>query len=346
MTNFDLNSDVRTDSAQYIVDQLDKMGFDTSGILEGTEIRRNWREDKDITITYADYIKLVENVLDLTKDSGFGLKVGRTISHAYFGVFGYALMSCKTLGECADLYIQYQDIPGQLTEVSSQRIDSEIIIHINPLFQYDSPVLAYAIDESMSIMHYGWLALSGKVVPWQAIELTFPPPKHAGLYEEIFQCPIKFMASANIMKYDAQYSEVPTVTANAIIYKHCIEYCEQMSRKLSKSDKFIDSIRRVILSSPGRFPVKTEVSKKLAMSSRSLNRKLKDRKTSYRQIMEDIRTELAKEYLSNTDFTIDTISELLGFSETPAFRRAFKQWTNSNASQYRKEMKNSKLKIT
>jgi AraC-like DNA-binding protein len=70
------------------------------------------------------------------------------------------------------------------------------------------------------------------------------------------------------------------------------------------------------------------VAKRLGLTSRSLQRRLKDEQTTFNAIREDVRRELAQRYLAD-GLAIAEISFLLGFSEPSAFFRAFKRWTGT-----------------
>ena len=65
------------------------------------------------------------------------------------------------------------------------------------------------------------------------------------------------------------------------------------------------------------------------MSSKTLERRLSERKASYREIVDGIRCDLAKHYLADTELRLHQIAYALGYSEPGALVRAFKRWTNS-----------------
>lgn len=73
-------------------------------------------------------------------------------------------------------------------------------------------------------------------------------------------------------------------------------------------------------------PTLREVASALAMSSRTLRRRLMDLGTSYSEILSDQRYQLAAEYLRDTSLTVDRIAERLGYTEVTNFRRAFRRW--------------------
>jgi AraC-like DNA-binding protein len=180
--------------------------------------------------------------------------------------------------------------------------------------------------------------LVNQEVDLKEICLSYPAPEHARLYEEMFHCPVRFLASENQVRVDASFFSLPVCTANQNVYEYCTQFCEEMLRGLKKSDQFIDQVRNIILTSLNRFLKIGEMAKELGISTRSLNRRLQERNTSYKKIMNEVRSDLTKRYLENTNLSIDQISDLIGFAETTAFRKAFKKWTGRSATQHRKEI--------
>ena len=71
------------------------------------------------------------------------------------------------------------------------------------------------------------------------------------------------------------------------------------------------------------------------VSERTLRRKLTEEGTSFQEIKDKLRKNMAIYYLSQPDIPISTITNKLGFSEPAAFTRAFKQWTGQTPSLYR-----------
>jgi AraC-like DNA-binding protein len=334
-----MNTDqIRAPTAQWLIKQLGEMGIEAYRLLEGTRLENGWLDSEESFITYPDYIRLIRNALDITKDGALGLKLGQTVNLAMFGAFGYALMSSKTLKDAADVFLKYQDLPGQLTRISTKQSDSEWVLQFEPLYPFEDQVLVYAMEEVLSTTYYGMNFLVNQEVDLTEICLIYPAPEHARLYEEMYHCPVRFMASGNYMRLDARFSSLPVFTANRSVYEYCTKFCEEMLKGLKKSDQFVDQIRNIIMTSLGRFLKIGEMAKELGMSTRSLNRRLQERNTSYKKIMNEVRSDLSKRYLENTNFSIDQIADLVGFTETTAFRKAFKKWTGRSAKQHRKEL--------
>lgn len=90
---------------------------------------------------------------------------------------------------------------------------------------------------------------------------------------------------------------------------------------------------------PLSFPSLHEVAAAMGLGEQSLRRRLRDEATSFREIKESIRRELAVEKIVQGTHSVAGIAELLGYSETRAFARAFRGWTGMSPSAYRRHFR-------
>ena len=110
------------------------------------------------------------------------------------------------------------------------------------------------------------------------------------------------------------------------------------SRLMPREDHLLSSVRRVIaeVMRDGHLGI-SPVASKLAMSPRTLQRRLEEHDTDFRRVADDTRRRFAINYLRDPKHTVTEIAYLLGYSEVSAFNRAFKRWTASTPSDYRRK---------
>ncbi|MDP0491665.1 MAG: helix-turn-helix transcriptional regulator [Verrucomicrobiota bacterium JB023] len=82
-------------------------------------------------------------------------------------------------------------------------------------------------------------------------------------------------------------------------------------------------------------PTVTEIALRLGMSGRTLQRRLADQSLSFKALVDESRRELAERLLKETDYALNEIAFLTGFSEQSAFNRAFKRWGGQTPRSYR-----------
>ena len=79
----------------------------------------------------------------------------------------------------------------------------------------------------------------------------------------------------------------------------------------------------------------SEVARQLGMSARTLSRKLRDEGVTYAEILDKLRSALAKRYLSDRELPVTQIAWLLGYQEVSSFTHAFKRRTGMTPREFR-----------
>ena len=120
-------------------------------------------------------------------------------------------------------------------------------------------------------------------------------------------------------------------------------YIQLFQQKLLVTQKrryWTRQVTQCILGSPlGELFALEEAAEKLNMTTRSLQRKLKQENTTFLEVHNHIQFERAKLLLGNSNMNISEISDLLGYAEPSVFRRAFKRWTGESPRDFLKNMK-------
>lgn len=86
-----------------------------------------------------------------------------------------------------------------------------------------------------------------------------------------------------------------------------------------------------------------EVARRLGMSSRTLSRKLKGENATFAEILDELRGNLARRYLSDDELPVSQVAWLLGYGEVSSLTNAFKRWTGISPRQFRSSVKSAPL---
>ena len=146
---------------------------------------------------------------------------------------------------------------------------------------------------------------------------------------------MEFSAPDNVLYFSKESLEAHLLTANprlARINDRAItEYLAQFDKE---STAMRVRAKLIGLLSAGNV-TQQEVADSLHMSLRTLQRKLSDENTSYKDLLDETRKQLANQYLRQACLSVSEVTYLLGFSEPSNFARAFKRWTGRTPSEFR-----------
>lgn len=312
-------------------------GLSREDVLAGTGLDDTWMEQKDARLSQNQYLGIVSRALDLSADPALGIKVGRCLNLFEYGVWGYSIMSCATAGEAMGVAFRYWELNGALVNVSVKLDGDAIVWTITPAFHMDDPRLVrFTVEEFLSTTFMTCLFLFGRSLDVRGLTLAYPEPDYADLYREFVTCPVLFNSEHSQLIFDRSVVDYPTITGHPVMRDFCEVQCQELMRDLARADKLVETIRHHVIQSMGRFPKADDMARKLAISPRTLYRRLKEKNTSYQAILDGVREDLAMSYLEHTHLSIDQISDRVGFTETTTFRRAFKKWTGVSPSEFRK----------
>jgi len=157
------------------------------------------------------------------------------------------------------------------------------------------------------------------------VEYSFPAPANAHVYEETFGCPVKFDMPHNVMEF-SDTDLVMALPANPPLAEGS---GERVLATLARAEPptFSAKVQALLASLlPKGPPHRDDVAAQLMMSERTLQRRLAEEGTSFTNLVDDTRRELARQSLSCGELSLKMLSFQLGFSEPSAFYRACKRW--------------------
>ena len=139
---------------------------------------------------------------------------------------------------------------------------------------------------------------------------------------------IEFGAPVDDLAFPRRFAEARILSADPSLNRLLLASCEDALSHRRRAGTFRASVENAIapLLPHGKANVET-VARQLAVSPRTLARRLSEEGTSFSEVLEGLRNDLAARYLADKEFGIAQIAWLLGYQETSAFSRAFKRWT-------------------
>lgn len=304
-------------------------------------------EDEDRHLSAAQYVQLMETAAQLCDDPFIGLHIGEAIKPGHFGVLGYACMSSANLGEALQRALRYQGLVSDICRFSFQ-ID-------HPNFHSDQPCIIQQFEfpfhqtsaQQIPPRQLAEENLAGMVSFARWISADDHPPlevhfQHSDVdngaeYQRIFRCPVLFNQPQTRLIFPLDYLQLSLPQADKTMLALMERHAEELLQKAAQSSKLSDQAASILagLLQDGE-PGLERLASAMKLSSRSLQRQLQAEQLSYQQLLEQVRQQLALEYIQQPQLSLTDIAFLLGFAEQSSFQRAFKRWTGDSPGRYRK----------
>ncbi|MFP6805015.1 MAG: AraC family transcriptional regulator [Pseudomonadales bacterium] len=317
---------------QSLVQSMEARGIRADISLAGTGIDLSLDR-----VTYQQRIDQLSNMLDLLGMDGAWLESPRTVSISDYGLLGYAMMSSATLEQAVQIAVKYHKLAGAMFELAFDVDGDEAVLRIDHLLP-GGRVGQYTVEELFAGISRLIGLLLGRDHKPSRILLNYQAPEYAEKHLQCFRCPVIFDQPSCQYRFSREELAESLAEADANTARICEESCRKLLSQMEIEDDIISRICHLLLSTPGEFPKLDAVANKLSLGARTLRRRLNDLGTSYQRILDDVRRELAIEYLRTTNLTVQEIAELLGYSEVTNFRRAFLRWVELSPYQYRKQV--------
>jgi len=269
---------------------------------------------------------LWRRAIELSNDSAFGFRVAAEVRPATFHVVGYAMSCSATLSRALHRFAFY----CRLISDSATSILTESANAASLEFNFETggaPPIYQTIDTVLaSTLGFARWIIGERIRPIE-VRLRHPKPADDSAYQAFFEAPIVYDATEDCIIFDRSDLDRPILAADeelaSLLDTIANRYLEERM-----SGRVAVRVRDLLVSTLAHGAVsKADVARRLNLTERTLLRRLKAEGTTFVDVLNDVRQELAFQMLQKPGMTVTEVAYLLGFSDENTFSRAFKRWT-------------------
>ena len=327
---------------QGLVEYLQRQGIAPEALLAHAQLGPEVLGQRDQRIAASAYLTLLSEGVRLSGDPFLGLHLGESVRPGYYGVLGYLIMSCATLADALHRQARYASLVGNLGQVvlddEPARLDGEALVahRWQPLLAQQQRQLS---EETLA----GWVSfgrwISGLDIAPTEVRFQHSAPADTSEHARIFRCPVQFDQPDNALVFPRRLLAAPLSQADAQVRGMLDAYADRLLAELNQGHGVLDRARLELARQlPEQGPDLEAIAAALALTPRTLQRRLREGGLSFSQLVDETRQQLALHYLCDPALELAEIAFLVGFSEAGSLARAFRRWTGTSPGEYRRHL--------
>jgi AraC-like DNA-binding protein len=253
-----------------------------------------------------------------------GLRVAESAVPNSFDLLGYLGVTSATVGDAVRCLVRYAPLLVDSLRIAVTRIGRDTWVRFDAPLDVPRAVSDYRVALLIRMSRL----VTGKVLVPREVHFGYPAPPLPEPYALAFGAPVHFRRSRDGVVFSTGLLDVPLLGADPRLCAILETHARQVLGQPSHPSEFRDRVSRALLDALESGGMSHEsVADQLGMSSRTLRRRLREEGTSHRELLDDLRHDLAMRYLREPGRTISEVASLLGFADARALGKAFKRWT-------------------
>ncbi|MCB0278934.1 MAG: AraC family transcriptional regulator [Calditrichaeota bacterium] len=332
-------SRISTTLFRYLLNGARKMGLPEHELLLAAGIDRDDLNSPDGFLDSESYSLLYQKLIELSDDPFLGLHIGENFEFNSMGVFGLVMVNARNGREIYERMVRFQSILG--TDIRSEFVEKDDLFEVRVFMTVmrNEQVDRHCIESILVKNIQGVRLIVGDDTKPVKVSFRFPKPESLSEYQRIFNCELEFDAEHNSIHLPKSILSMDNPMADGRLS----QYFDELANELLKDMEFTESmslkVSRLLLELLDDSDISLEtIADKMAIGVRTLQRKLNEEGTSFKQIVADTKRAVAVKYLKENHMAISEIAYVLGFSQPSAFHRSFKRWTGQTPQKYREEI--------
>ncbi|MGP0057680.1 MAG: AraC family transcriptional regulator [Beijerinckiaceae bacterium] len=324
-----------------VVNALRAEGIASAKALESVALSESDLTSPATRVSLNQVLRCYRNALRLSADPSFAYHTGLRLHVSTYAMYGFAILSSTNFRQTMRFGERYHQLatPTAVISFKEEGDRAEWTSVPVPHPDVDAALYRFLVELQFGALTSILRDVMGPSFAARELHVSYGPGDATRNYAETFGCRVVFGQAENKVISDATWLDGTPKYGNEVTYSLVLGLCDQLMEELQLRTGLVGRVRQALLHNLVRPTSFEAVAKHLKMSTRTLRRDLQEENTSFREVVDELRTQMAIKYLRDTDLTIEDIAVALGFSESASFRQAFRRWTKEAPNEFRRQAK-------
>lgn len=324
--------------ARFVLREILQLGIAADSLFAGTALTRPDLETGG-DIAMEDFLLVLENGRRLSGNEKLGLVIGRHSNITALGPLGTAAAIAPTIREGLQVMENFTRL-----HITYMRVELSSKLHgLSVGFQFledTGEARRFHMETAMMLIQSYIEMVTGQPLETAEYHFSIDRPDYAAEYVRCLHSPVKFGTSRSSVELPAEILDQPSPYFNAEMWLGATRDLAQRMKTLEGKEEnlYTQYVEALLRSCEPPLPDLVAVAQRLHTSERTLNRRLQNEGTGFRQIKGEILGSWARQYLLETDHSVEAIAACLGYQDAANFRRAFRKAEGCAPGVYRQRM--------
>lgn len=317
-----------------ILDLFESVGLDVCDLLRGADINADDIRNRNARFSHDQISALWELAVARSGDPYLGLALPDRVHPGSFDVMAHIMMACPNLLVALDQFLHYLRIVSDVVQIKLVSEEDRYGLTIS-LAEAGRPVPRARIEFAVLTILNNLRWLTGLSLRPMSVDFPYPPPDNIEPYELAFHCPLRFNAQIHQIYFSRSDLAAALPTANSALVALNDRLAREQLTRLDATNIAVRAKQFIAQHLSKGDPLRAYVARDLCLSERTLQRRLQEEGTSFNELVDAIRRELAGEYLQMSQVPLSQIAYLLGFAAQSTFFRACRRWFGTSPGDHR-----------
>lgn len=322
--------------ARLIIDLCERRGVDI--VAAARPLDRQTLDDPDGRLRLIEVGALLYQAF--RQDPAIGYEIGLNTQLTSHGYVGYGVLTNPSFRQALDFGMRYGPLRTPFVSLIDRSEGEVGIIEIQESFAL-GPARQVCMEHFLiGIWRIAQMLTRTSGLSDVAFSLHFQhaePACHARYRDRLPPC--HFLSAANQLRFPAGYMDMPLATADDAAARMAVRECERERTRSGEAASSVTLRALAVMEQCPAPPALADTARRLHMSARTLKRRLRDERSSYRELLDRHRQQLARQRLQDDHLSIGEIAVELGYTAPENFTRAFRRWTGLTPSQMRRQLR-------
>ncbi len=286
-------------------------------------------------VTADVFFRFASNLLEGIDDPAFHLDLARTRVPAFHPDLALGMRHCATLAQGLELLVRFNNRAYAFTRYSIIENGTDYTVRLHPKTAR-SPI-DFLLENGIANLVRHIRQFRGTEPEEAEVSFAHRPLFDEGLYLQALGCHTRFHAAHTQVTIPATWASETNLNYDPVIWFISNLRVDSEIGFFDRSGKVqaLQVLIREMRGKDGKPPKLEEVARRSGLPPRSFNRVLQNEGTTFRELVETVQKNRARELLCDPQLPVSSISDMLGFSEQSSFGRSFRRWFGSSPSEFR-----------